>query len=58
MKSQIRLTPRPCHGDVEIRAKLKATGKFAVFGYCHPATATLIHKDGIKPHVHLVRLPE
>lgn len=44
-------------GEVEIRAKLKATGQWATLGYCHPATARLIRKDGLKPYLHLIRLP-
>ena len=52
----IRFTALP-DGRVEIRAKLKATGKLAVFGYCHPATVKLLRKDGIRPHMHLITLP-
>lgn len=55
--STIRFISRPAQGDVEIRAKLKASGKFATFGYCHPATVTLLRKDGIKAHLHLIKLP-
>lgn len=43
--------------DYEIRARLKATGQWATFGYCHPATVALIKRDGIKPHLHLIKLP-
>lgn len=57
MNAKIRFTARSQHEDVEIKAKLKDTGKWAVFGYCHPASARLIKRDGLKRHLNLVRLP-
>jgi hypothetical protein len=45
-------------GTVEIHAKRKDSGKFALFGYCHPATVPLIKKDGIRAHLHLITLPK
>jgi len=43
-------------GQTEIRAKLKATGKYATLGYCHPATVALIKRDGIHKHMVLVTI--
>lgn len=54
--NKLRFIHHPEEGHTEIRAKLLSTGRYATFGYCHPASVPLIRKDGIKPHVHLVRL--
>lgn len=43
-------------GTAYIYAKRKDTGKLALFGTCHPATAALIRKDGIRPHAALIRI--
>lgn len=57
MKDNIRFKYLPEKASVEIRAKLKATGKWTTFGFCHPATVALIRKDGIKAHLHLIQIP-
>jgi hypothetical protein len=53
--TKLRFTRR--ENDYEIKAPLKTTGKLATLGYCHPATVPLIKRDGIRPHLHLIKLP-
>lgn len=54
MKENLRFIT--ADGKTEIRAKLKATGKYATLGFCHPATVALIKQDGIRKHMHLVTI--
>ena len=44
-------------GRVEIYARRLDTGRWALFGTCHPATVPLLKADGIRKHAHLIRLP-
>ncbi len=53
----IRFRYNDAGDSVEIRAKLKTTGQYATLGFCHPATVALIKRDGIRAHLHLVKLP-